>query len=56
MFKALILSRMREPSTYAGISVLLAMFGVPPGVPELVGQVIAGLGGVAAILLGERKS
>lgn len=49
------LNRLREPSTMAGISVLLMMFGVPAGVPELVVNSAAGLAGAAAILLPEVK-
>lgn len=55
MRKALsFLSRMREPSSWAGVSVLLALFGVPPGVPEALGTIIAGAGALAAVLLPER--
>jgi flagellar biosynthesis component FlhA len=46
-------TRLREPSTMAGLSALLVLFGVPPGVPELAGQVIAGLAGLAAVFLPE---
>lgn len=46
--------RLREPSTMAGLSVLFALFGVPPGVPELAGQVIAGVAGLAAVLMPEK--
>jgi hypothetical protein len=53
--KNLILQRLREPSTAAGLGVLLALFGAPPGVPELVGQVVAAGAGIAAILLKERS-
>ena len=49
-----ILNRMREPSTWAGVSVLLTLFGVPPGIPEAVGQILAGAGAIAAVVLAER--
>ena len=49
------LTRLREPSTMAGLAVLASLFGVPAGVPELVGQVAAGLAGLAAILLPEAR-
>ncbi len=48
-------ARLREPSTMAGIAALAALLGVPPGVPELVGQIIVGVTGLAAILLPEVK-
>lgn len=49
-----ILNRFREPSTWAGVSILLTLFGVPPGVPEALGQIIAGAGAVAAVLMAEK--
>lgn len=52
--QSVILQRLREPSTWAGVSVLLTLFGVPPGVGEAVGQVVAGAAAVAAILMRER--
>lgn len=48
-----ILSRLREPSTWAGIAALGIVFGLPPGTVELVGQIIGGAAGLAAILLPE---
>lgn len=48
-----ILKRLREPSTWAGLSVLGVVFGLPPGTLELVGQVIGGAAGLAAIFLPE---
>lgn len=49
------IDRIREPSTWAGLSVLGAVFGLPPGTIDLVGQVLIGGAGLAAIFLGERK-
>jgi len=49
-----ILSRFREPSTWAGVSVLLTLFGVPPGLPEAIGQVLAGAAAVAAVVVKEK--
>ena len=43
-----IIKRLREPSTWAGLSVLGVVFGLPPGTLELVGQA-----GRAAIFLPE---
>lgn len=51
--KSLILKRLREPSTWAGLSVLGVVFGLPPGSIELLGQVVAGVAGLAAIVLGD---
>lgn len=51
----LIFERLRQPSTWAGISALGLVFGLPPGTIELVGQVVAGVAGIAAIVLGEQK-
>lgn len=51
--RTLILRRLREPSTWAGLGMLLAVFGVPLGTTELVGQVVGGLAGLAAIALPE---
>lgn len=49
-----ILNRLREPSTMAGLGVLLTLFGVPPGVPELAGQAVAALAGLAAVFMREK--
>ncbi len=51
MFK--ILNRLREPSTWAGLSALGLLIGVPPGTFDAAGQIIAGLSGLAAIFLPE---
>lgn len=51
-----ILNRLREPSTWAGLSVLGVIFGLPPGTIDLLGQVLGGVAGLAAIVLGERKA
>lgn len=48
-------ARLREPSTWAGISALGLIFGLPPGTIELAGQVIGGVAAVGAIVLTERK-
>lgn len=52
--KDLILKRMREPSTWAGIAALAAVFGLPADTVNLVGQVVMGGAGLAAIVLGEK--
>lgn len=51
--KKAILSRLREPSTWAGLSVLGAVFGLPPGTIDAVGQIVGGAAALAAIFLPE---
>ena len=51
-----ILLRLREPSTYAGLSVLLGMFGISiaPEAFQAVVQIATGAAALAAILLREK--
>lgn len=49
----MILARLREPSTMAGLSVLATLAGAPPGSVEAVGQVVAGIAALLAIVLPE---
>lgn len=49
-----ILNRLREPSTWAGVAVLGAVFGLPPGAIEAVGQIIGGGAALVAIFLPEK--
>ncbi len=48
-------SRLREPSTLAGLSVLGVLVGLPPGVIDVVGTCVAGVAGAAAVLLPDAK-
>lgn len=50
---AAIAARLKEPSTWAGLAVLLSVFGLPAGLSEAVVQIGAGLGAAAAIVLRE---
>ncbi len=50
-----ILQRLREPSTWAGLSALGLVFGLPPGTIDALGQLVGGLAAVAAIFLPESK-
>lgn len=50
-----ILTRLREPSTWAGISVLGLVFGLPPGTLEAVGQVVGGVAALGAIFMPELR-
>lgn len=51
-----IANRLKEPSTWAGLSIIATLFGVPPGTFDLVAQVVAGVAGLAAIALPENKA
>lgn len=50
-----VLNRIKEPSTWAGLSVLAALAGVPPGTFELISQIVMGVAGLAAIALPEAQ-
>lgn len=49
-----IFNRLREPSTWAGISVLGLVFGLPEGTIQAVGQVVGGVAALGAIYLTEK--
>lgn len=49
-----IINRLREPSTWAGVAALGLIFGLPPGTIEMLGQVVGGVAGLAAIFLPEK--
>ncbi len=48
-----ILKRLREPSTWAGLSVIGVLVGLPPGTIEAAGQVVGGLAALGAIFIPE---
>lgn len=48
-----IIKRLREPSTWAGIAALGLLFGLPPGTIDLIGQIVGGVAGLAAIVMQE---
>lgn len=50
----LIIKRIKEPSTWAGLAALGVIFGLPPGTVEAVGQVLGGVAALAAIALPEK--
>lgn len=52
--KSIIFKRLREPSTWAGLSVLGAVFGLPPGTMDALGQVVGGALALVAVLMPER--
>lgn len=47
------LNRLKEPSTWAGLSVLAALFGMPPGLIDAIAQITIGGLAAAAIALPE---
>lgn len=49
-----IIERAREPSTWAGVSALLALF-MPPEAAEGLGQLLGGAAALAAVFMAERK-
>lgn len=51
-----ILKRLKEPSTWAGVSMLAVMFGVPASTADAVVNAIGALAAVGAILLPEKAS
>ena len=54
----LIASRLREPSTWAGIGTLVTAVGfyVKPELWQAIAAVGMGLGGLMAVLIGENKA
>lgn len=54
---AAFLARLREPSTYAGLAVLLGLFGVQVAPEAMTAgvQMVSGGAALAAVLIGERK-
>jgi hypothetical protein len=45
--------RTKEPSTWAGLAALGLVLGLPAGTIDTAGQIMAGLAGLAAIILPE---
>lgn len=52
--KTIIINRLREPSTWAGLSALGLIFGLPTGTVDAVGQVLGGVAALASIFLPEK--
>lgn len=50
-----LLSRLKEPSTYAGLSALALAFGLSDAQWAAISTAVAGLAGVAAVFLSEHK-
>lgn len=45
----------REPSTWAGLGVLLSVVGIPRTTADAIVTAVAGVAGLVAMLLTERK-
>lgn len=52
-----IIKRLREPSTWGGLGMLLISLGmgIPPGAIEAVTSIGVGVAGLASIFLGEKS-
>lgn len=50
------LSRLREPSTYAGLAGIFAALGVAEPLYQAVSAVVMAVAGLAAVLLGEQAN
>lgn len=48
--------RFKEPSTWAGLGVLLSVVGLPRTTADAIVTAVAGIAGLVAIFVGERKS
>lgn len=53
--KIYLLNRMREPSTWAGVSVIAVAVGIKPGIMDAVAQVCMGLAAGAAIMFPDKE-
>lgn len=51
-----LIKRLAEPSTWAGVSVLGLLLGLPPGTFEAAGQIVAGIAALGAIFAPENKA
>lgn len=49
-------ARLKEPSTWAGLGMFAALFGVPTSTFQLVQQVAMGIAGLVAVALPENKA
>ena len=46
---------LRQPSTWAGVGVLLTAIGIPASASDAIVVGLAGVAGLLAVFLGERK-
>lgn len=52
--RSYLIKKLREPSTWAGLSILAAIFGVPPGTFATLAQAGMAIGAMASVLLNEQ--
>jgi hypothetical protein len=52
----LFLSRAKEPSTFAGVSAIAIALGMSTPAADAVSTIVAGVSGLLAVVLGERKA
>ena len=50
------LNRIREPSTWSGLGILVALLGVPASTFGLVQQVVMGVAGLIAVVAPEKPA
>lgn len=50
-----IFARIKEPSTWAGLGMFAALFGVPTSTFGLIQQIAMGVAGLAAVVMPENK-
>jgi len=50
------LSRLKEPSTFAGLSAIALLFGASVEQAQAVAHVVAALAGAAAVFMPEKKN
>lgn len=48
--------RLKEPSTWIGLSVLATIVGVPPGTIAVASKVIGAIGAIAGVAIPENRS
>jgi len=51
-----VINRIKEPSTWSGLSILAAMFGLPPGTLDAMVSVGVSVGAIGAIFLPEKST
>ncbi len=51
-----VLERLREPSTYAGLAGLALAFGLTDAQWDAIATAVAGVAGLAAVFLAEKKA
>lgn len=52
----IIKSRLKEPSTWIGLSVLATLVGIPPGTVAVGMKVVGAIGAIAGVAIPENRS